>query len=76
MSKNEEISARIYGTNDITENFVTECLLKEETLLNQYGENPAGKWYMDGWMDKIYHPKKRANTIHLRSAVYQHTKKP
>ena len=44
----------------ITENFVTECLLKVQTFLNQYAEKcSAGKWYMDGW---IKLPKKRENT--------------
>ena len=36
---------------DITKNFVTECLLKVQTFLNQYAEKSSdGKWYMDGWI--------------------------
>ena len=36
---------------DITKNFVTECLLKVQTFLNQYSEKySARKWYMDGWI--------------------------
>ena len=30
--KNEDINARLYWTNDTTENVVTECLLKEQTF--------------------------------------------
>ena len=56
---------------DITETFVTEYLLKVQTLLesikykpfwNQYVEKcSAGKWYIDGW---IKLPKKaKENTI-------------
>ena len=33
---------------DITETFVTECLLKVQTSFES--KCPAGKWYMDGWM--------------------------
>ena len=36
---------------DITKNFVTECLLKVQTFLNQYAEKcSAVKWYIDGWI--------------------------
>ena len=36
---------------DITKNFVTECLLKVQTFLNQYAEKcSALKWYIDGWI--------------------------
>ena len=41
-------------------NFVTECLLKVQTFLNQYAKKcSAGKWYMDGWIklqkERKYH---------------------
>ena len=45
----------------ITENFVTECLLKVKTFLNQYSEKfSAEKWYMDGW---IKLPKKKREKL-------------
>ena len=49
---------------DITENFVTEWLLKVQTFFNQYAEKcSAGKLYMDGW---IKLPKKeKENTTYL-----------
>ena len=53
----------------ITENFVTECLLKVQTFLNQYAEKcPAGKWYMDGWMDKITKAE-RKNYLLMKCSV-------
>ena len=37
--------------DDITQNFVTECLAKEKPFLNQCADkNSAGKLYMDGWI--------------------------
>ena len=45
-SKNEVINDRVYWTDDITENFVTECLIKVQTFLNEYAE----KSQLDGWI--------------------------
>ena len=49
---------------DITENFVTECLLKVQTFFESIYTKmcSAGKWYIDGW---IKLPKKRETTIYL-----------
>ena len=46
----EEINAREFRMVDITKNFVTECLLKVQTLLNHMRKNvqlESGMW-MDG----------------------------
>ena len=47
--KNEVTNARVYGMDDITRNFVTECLIKVQTLFNQCAEKKSA-----GWIDKIY----------------------
>ena len=47
--KNEEINARAYRTDDITENLVTECFLKvQNPFLIHMAKISGGKWYMDG----------------------------
>ena len=46
FKKNEVLNARVYWTDDITENFVTECLIKVTTFLNQCEE----KGPLDGWI--------------------------
>ena len=51
--------------DDPTENFVTECLLKVQTLIESIcGIFLAGKWYVDGWIKLLSH-RKRENTIYL-----------
>ena len=46
---------------DITEKFVTECLLIVQTFFESIcGKCSAGKWYMDGW---IKLPKKKREKI-------------
>ena len=51
---------------DITENFVTECLLKVQTLIKSIcGIFLDRKWYMDGWIKLHSHKKERENTIYL-----------
>ena len=48
---------------------------KYKSFLNQYAENVQLESciWMNGWN---YQKKKRKNTIHLWSAVYQHKKQP
>ena len=49
----------VYLTDDITENFVTECLIKVQSFFESYAEKKSA-----GWMDKIY------NKIYLWSVLY------
>ena len=59
--------------DDITKHFVTECLLKVQTFLNQYAEKgSAGKWYMDGWI-KL---QKREKILFTYEVQCINTKKP
>ena len=55
-SKNEVINARVYWTDDITENFVTECLIKVQTFFESMGRKKSA-----GWMDKIYKKQNKSN---------------
>ena len=41
--------------DDITENFVTACLIKEQAFLNQHAEIFSRK-LVYGWMDNIANP--------------------
>ena len=43
-SKHEMINVRVHGTDDITENFVKECLIKVQTFF----ESICGKSQLDG----------------------------
>ena len=63
-SKNEVINDRIYWTDDITENFVTECLIKEQTFFESICRKMSA-----GWMDKF-------TRKYLWSVVYQHKNNP
>ena len=55
---------------DITENFVTEWLLKVQTFFfNQYAENcSAGKLCMDGWI-KLPNKKERKYYLLMKCSV-------
>ena len=47
LQKNEVINARVYWTDDITENFVTECLIKVQTFFESMSKKKKDSW-MDG----------------------------
>ena len=64
FSKNEVMNDRVYWTDDITENFVTECLIKVQTFF----ESICGNSQLDGW---IIFKKKYVWTV-----VYQHKNNP
>ena len=69
--KNGVINARVYWTNDITENSVTECSLKVHTFFDSIcGKISVLKGFMDGLL-KIKITKKRENTNYGWSAVFQ-----
>ena len=42
------MNARVNWTDDITENFVTECLIKVKTFFESIAEKKSA-----GWMDEI-----------------------
>ena len=56
------IKDRVYWKDDITENFVTECLIKVQTLFESICGNESA-----GWMDKKLQK-------YLWTVVYQHKK--
>ena len=58
-------SDRVYWTDNITENFVTECLIKVQTVF----ESICGKSQQDRWI-------KFTTKKYLWSVVYQHKKQP
>ena len=51
LSKNEVINASVYWMDDITENFVTVCLLKVQSFFELICRKTTdGEWYMDEWI--------------------------
>ena len=55
----------VYWTNDMTEYFVWDCLLKVQTFFDLI-KNSAGKWFMNGL---IKLPKRWKNYLRMDYSV-------